>query len=552
MDQIIQLPLTALRESPFNPRKTFAEAALAELAKSIREQGLLQPVVVRPIPETLSDPHAVPRFEIVFGHRRSRAAALAGLDEVTCIVRDMTDQQAAIAQVHENLQRADVSVLEEAESFQHLRHQHGMSADAIADAVSKSRSYVYGRLKLMAGDPAVLAAVRDEALPADIALEIARLPVHGAQRQALKQLRGGGDEAAWPSVRQCQRVIRQMFTIKITQAPWAADDAELLPRAGACISCPHLASNNPAMEGMEADLCLKASCFDEKKAAYIEQQAAGLRAQGHEVITGDQAAEIFRFGNNRYLHGPWTRADEFNLCDELPLEKALEVLTKAGYTTPKPVYGIVPQSGHVVLMYRDSETDNAHADYAELMRKLKIEEGDTSADQAQGIQPQRRTRADDTADWLNAERAFLDYEAVKVIRQRVLQQAKARQRTTDELRLLIVREFEMGGELSGEVAEAFGVGETMLESATDERSALELLEERLAQMSADDLAYLLLGLALHDTVCHVTPYSGRRVAARAAALAQHYDVNPADIAAQLAQQREAAHQQATTQEPAHA
>jgi hypothetical protein len=110
----------------------------------------------------------------------------------------------------------------------------------------------------------------------------------------------------------------------------------------------------------------------------------------------------------------------------------------------------------------------------------------------------------------------------------------------------------MGGELSGEVAEAFGVGETMLESATDERSALELLEERLAQMSADDLGYLLLGLALHDTVCHVTPYSGRRGAARAAALAQHYGVDPADIAAQVAQRREASSQQASTQEPAHA
>jgi ParB/RepB/Spo0J family partition protein len=159
-DTITQLDVDHLHESPFNPRKIFDDTSLAELATDIKAQGrVLQPLLVRPrVPPLFAsasqaDPAAACGHEIVFGHRRYRAALLAGLPTVPCMVRALTDDEARPAQISENLQRQDVHPIEEAEGYQALiddtsgpaRH----TADTIAEQFGKSRSYVYGRLKLL-------------------------------------------------------------------------------------------------------------------------------------------------------------------------------------------------------------------------------------------------------------------------------------------------------------------------------------------------------------------------------------------------------------------
>lgn len=561
MDQIIQLPLTALRESPFNPRKTFGEAALAELAQSIREQGILQPVVVRPIVEVMLDPTAVPRYEIVFGHRRTRAAALAGLEELPCLMRHMDDQQAAIAQVHENLQRADVSMLEEAESFAHLRTAHGMTADAIASAVSKSRSYVFGRLKLMTADTAVLEAVRDEGLPPDTALELARLPTHAVQRSTLKTLRLA--PGLWPSVRDCQRSVRALYTRHIDVAPFDAADATLHPPAGACTTCPKRAGNDPAMEGLDADICTDGECYTTKADVHLQRQVAQLRAQGYAVILGEEAHAILPFSAN-WTKGPWTVATDVELDREIDTDECLRMLAKAGVQTPLPAHVLYAQTQKLVPVYRDADLEKLEDIWRTFAKKVLGDDG-SATDEAGGTHyndpdsPNPTRRATDVSDWLLAERAFLDYHAAEAIRTAVLKAARARARTTDDLRLMVLREFDLAGSLDSEAAKELGVDTEALEAA---EHALEhprnVLEAKLCRMSADDLAYLMLAQSLQDTVSHVTVY-GRESAARAAAIAQHYGIDAAAIAAQLVELRaqqaagaqDAAATRATQQEEAH-
>lgn len=139
------VPLDQLRESPFNPRRTFEESALAELTASVREQGILVPLLVRP---------AGKGYEVVAGARRLRAARAAGLKEVPALVRELTEAQALEAQVIENLQRADVHPLEEAEGYRRLTERPprgaGYTVSQIAERVGRSVKYVYDRMKLLA------------------------------------------------------------------------------------------------------------------------------------------------------------------------------------------------------------------------------------------------------------------------------------------------------------------------------------------------------------------------------------------------------------------
>ena len=136
-----------LASSPTNPRKTFGPAQMAELVQSVREHGILTPILVRCWPASLAWTGAdMPFFEVVAGERRFRAARVAGLTLMPALVRDLSDAQVLEIQVIENLQRADLHPLEEADGYQHMMASHGYTADMIAAKIGKSRSYIFGRL----------------------------------------------------------------------------------------------------------------------------------------------------------------------------------------------------------------------------------------------------------------------------------------------------------------------------------------------------------------------------------------------------------------------
>lgn len=138
------LPLKDILPNPNQPRRTFDEKALEELAASIRSQGLLQPILVRPLGEGLPG-----KYEIVAGERRWRASGLAGLREVPVLVRDFSVQDTLTAALVENLQREDLNPLEEAQGLQTLKEEFGLSQEDLAQRLGKSRSAVANSLRLL-------------------------------------------------------------------------------------------------------------------------------------------------------------------------------------------------------------------------------------------------------------------------------------------------------------------------------------------------------------------------------------------------------------------
>jgi ParB family chromosome partitioning protein len=135
------VPLAALKPGRFNPRRNFAETQLEELAASIRERGLVQPLVVRP--------SAGDTYEIVAGERRWRAAQLANLHDVPVVVRVLTDQEAVEIAIIENVQREDLNAIEEGEGYQLLMDGHGYTQEDLAKVIGKSRSHLANTLRLL-------------------------------------------------------------------------------------------------------------------------------------------------------------------------------------------------------------------------------------------------------------------------------------------------------------------------------------------------------------------------------------------------------------------
>ena len=136
-------PIEFLRPNPRNPRKSFSEGDLEDLAASIRERGVIQPILVRAIPKVADT------YEIVAGERRWRSAQRAGLHEVPIIVLEVGDREALEIAIVENIQRADLNALEEAQGYAQLASEHGYNHADIARVVGKSRSHVANTLRLM-------------------------------------------------------------------------------------------------------------------------------------------------------------------------------------------------------------------------------------------------------------------------------------------------------------------------------------------------------------------------------------------------------------------
>lgn len=145
--QLKKLPIDVLKPGKYQPRKHIAQEALEELANSIRSQGVIQPIVVRPIENHL--------YEIIAGERRWRAAQLAGLTYIPAIIRDIDDEAAMLMALIENIQRRDLNVVEEANALNRLMNEFNLTHQEVADAVGKSRTNVTNILRLLNLNPSV-------------------------------------------------------------------------------------------------------------------------------------------------------------------------------------------------------------------------------------------------------------------------------------------------------------------------------------------------------------------------------------------------------------
>ena len=176
------LPIELIERNPDQPRRDFAEAELEELANSIRERGVLQPILVRP------DPGDPGRFQIVAGERRWRAAQRAGLRELPAVVRELDDLKTLEIAIIENVQRVDLNAIEEAFGYRDLVERFGRTQEEIARIVGKSRSHVANAVRLLGLPETVQLALRAGRLTAGHARALAAAPNPAdLARQVLEQ-----------------------------------------------------------------------------------------------------------------------------------------------------------------------------------------------------------------------------------------------------------------------------------------------------------------------------------------------------------------------------
>lgn len=155
LGQVIAVPIESVRPNPFQPRRTFDRASIEELARSIAERGLLQPIVVRP---------AEGGYELLVGERRLRACQHLGLSHVDAIVRSADDEEAAVVALIENVQREDLALFDEVEALRQLVEEFGISQQDLAKALGKSQSTIANKLRLLKLDVRVRELVAEAGL----------------------------------------------------------------------------------------------------------------------------------------------------------------------------------------------------------------------------------------------------------------------------------------------------------------------------------------------------------------------------------------------------
>ncbi len=176
-NKVLYLPIATLAPNPAQPRKHFSRAGLEELAASIAQHGILQPLSVR---RTASG------YELISGERRLRAAHLAGLTEVPCIVVSVDPTQSSLLALIENVQRRDLDFLEEAQALQALLEATGLSQEAVAKQLGKSQSAIANKLRLLKLPPAALDLLRQAGLTERHARALLRLPTPADQNAAAR------------------------------------------------------------------------------------------------------------------------------------------------------------------------------------------------------------------------------------------------------------------------------------------------------------------------------------------------------------------------------
>lgn len=337
-----------IHPDPDQPRKTFNRESLEELAASIKEQGIVQPLIVRlqkakfkilepdlhvsewrVLERTPSAEHGEwteifkgsenhcylhvggpespdlkDRYVLVAGERRWRASELASLDVLPCIVRDMDEKQKFMQQFIENAQRENVTALEEASALKRQLDDRRatdatFSPEKLAAELGMSRAGIYERLKLTRLHLPVREALLAGKISTSVAGEVAKLPTPAAQEKLLKAIT---DERSWQypfSVRDVQDLIDDDFVKQLDKAPFKQDKPFLILDNSIanrdCVTCPHRTGNMveqfPDLKA-RPNVCTQPDCFAAKCKAHWVQQSESLSAKGEQVFTEKEFKKV--------------------------------------------------------------------------------------------------------------------------------------------------------------------------------------------------------------------------------------------------------------------
>lgn len=335
------VPLGLIAPSPTNVRRHMDPEGIDQLTESVRQHGILQPLLVRPAASTAPRP-----LELVCGHRRLRAAEAAGLAEVPVTVRQLEDREVLEIQMAENLKRQDLHPLDEAEGYERLHREYGRSIEEIALHFKISGQHVRNRLRLLELPPRARELLLSGALPLTTAALVARIPNAQLAAQAAKEIAATKDREAL-SIREASVHIRHRYMLRLDQAPFELSDGELHPEAGSCQSCP---KRSGAQHGMfddlargNDDLCLDPHCHEAKVKAHGKRLLAQAKEQNRKILTREEVKDTFDDGGHtRYdsafasptaytTVGSWSGVPRDVLGKDLP-ETAVAVNPKTGQT----------------------------------------------------------------------------------------------------------------------------------------------------------------------------------------------------------------------------
>ena len=320
---IQEIRIDHIRESGSNPRRTFGDSQLRELADNILVHGILQPIVVRPAPDG-----AEGMYELVAGARRLRASKLADKNTIPATVRNLTDAEASEVRLVENLQRENIHELDEGIGYRSLMELRPdfYTVETIAAQVAKSPAYIRGRISLAELIPEAQTAFYEGKLSVAHALAVARLQPHDQQRALMECFPGHRntgsilkDRKAEPlTVRQLREWIEREIHLDLKHAPFDTEDANLLPAAGACSTCPKRTGSNPLLfpEIKNRSLCTDPTCHQAKIQAFVQLRAAPLAKNGQKPlqISESPSWQVYTKAPNTLYEGQYRRAEREGEC----------------------------------------------------------------------------------------------------------------------------------------------------------------------------------------------------------------------------------------------
>ncbi|WP_416437886.1 ParB/RepB/Spo0J family partition protein [Phnomibacter sp. MR] len=281
MQQFQNIPLQDIVADPNQPRKFFDATAMEELTKSIAENGVLQPILVRP---------AAQGYMLICGERRYKASAAAGKSEIPAIIKEVTDEQALEMQIIENLIRKDVHPMEEGAAFAQLVQRYTLQE--IADRVGKSVAFVFNRSKLVDLVPVAQEMYFLNKIEHKHATMLSKLPADEQDAIVAEMIE---DQPDWrnPETRLYTTVIERGYKqthTRLANAAFDTNDANLYPEAGACTHCPFNSATRPMLfDDLKEANCTKTSCF----AIKCERHETRLL----EEIAADPTAIVVCYGS---------------------------------------------------------------------------------------------------------------------------------------------------------------------------------------------------------------------------------------------------------------
>lgn len=287
--QVRNIPLSEIVPSELNPRKTFNQEELEELAQSIKENGLIQPITLRKIGNKKDA-----KYEIVCGERRFRASQLIGAKDIQAVVKELNDKQAFACMIIENLQRKDIDPMEEAAALNRLYNDGSMTVAEMAKMLGKSNSFVSGRIQLHHTIEPFVQLMRDGILVLTHLLDICKLPAE--QQQTLYDACfTEASRARWtykfPNMPQLHEMIDEHVMNQLSTARFSLTD-DTLAGTCACEKCPLNTANNPDnARDVSTPRCMKRECFLAKARETIFREAKEAAKSGIKLIFAGEYAE---------------------------------------------------------------------------------------------------------------------------------------------------------------------------------------------------------------------------------------------------------------------